>query len=68
MHAGLLTPAAPATESDLMITMLDGDLGAVTGPAGTSVNPRAEVLCWCGCIVCFSPATSEMGEEVGGLG
>jgi hypothetical protein len=68
MHAGLLTPAVPATESDLMITMLDGDLGAVTAPEGISVTPRAEVLCWCGCIVCFAPAPQTVGEEGGDLG
>jgi hypothetical protein len=68
MHAGLLTPAVPTTESDLMITMLDGDLGAVTGPEGTAATPRAEVLCWCGCIVCFVPAPQAIGEEGGDLG
>jgi hypothetical protein len=68
MQAGLLTPVAPSAEPDLMITMLDGDLGAVTGPDGTATAPRAEVLCWCGCIVCFSPAPQTVGEEGGDLG
>ncbi|HEX5403198.1 MAG TPA: hypothetical protein VFX16_12935 [Pseudonocardiaceae bacterium] len=64
MHAGLLTEA---DGSDLMITMLDGDLGAVIDPTRT-VTPTAETLCWCGCIVCFAPPTSqadERGAEVG---
>ncbi|HEY3753305.1 MAG TPA: hypothetical protein VGL80_29295 [Pseudonocardiaceae bacterium] len=63
MHAGLLTPAVPEADgSDLMITMLDGDLGAVTDPTRTTVTPTAEALCWCGCIVCFAPPTSQITE------
>jgi hypothetical protein len=66
MHAGLLTPAVPAAESDLMITMLDGDLGAVTNPEGITITPNAEVLCWCGCFVCFVPAPQ--ADQDGDLG
>ena len=57
MHAGLLTADAEAVDTDLTITMLDGDLGAVTDPATPSVLPRADEVCWCGCIVCLAPPT-----------
>jgi hypothetical protein len=60
MHAGLLldptAPVAdPAADADLMITMLDGGLGAVAGTSGAGVQPRADVFCWCDCIVCVAP-------------
>jgi hypothetical protein len=63
MHAGLLldptAPVAdPVTDADLMITMLDGGLGAVAGPSGTEVQPRADVFCWCDCIVCVAPTVA----------
>jgi hypothetical protein len=63
MHSGLLTPAVPTSDpaestlgTDLMITMLDGDLGAVTDPEGSAILPRSDAFCWCGCIVCFAPS------------
>ncbi|HEX9335213.1 MAG TPA: hypothetical protein VF892_04995 [Pseudonocardiaceae bacterium] len=46
----------PAPGSDLMITMLDGGLGAVA-PAG--VPPRADTVCYCPCIICGAPSTVE---------
>lgn len=60
MHAGLLTADAGAVDTDLTITMLDGDLGAVTDPSGTTVLPRAEEVCWCGCIVCLAPPSMQV--------
>jgi hypothetical protein len=52
MHTGLVTPAVPTSDpagstlgTDLMITMLDGDLGAVTDPAGSAVLPRSDAFC-----------------------
>lgn len=47
-------PAAP-TENIFGITMLDGGLGAVPGSAGQGVLPRADVFCWCACMVCYLP-------------
>jgi hypothetical protein len=68
MHAGLLTPVVPdagadIARADLTITMLDGDLGAVTDPSGTTVLPRAEEVCWCGCIVCLAPPSMQVDGE-----
>ncbi|HEX3783442.1 MAG TPA: hypothetical protein VHX38_27575 [Pseudonocardiaceae bacterium] len=40
------------------ISMLDGGLGAVPGLGGQAVAPRADIFCWCGCMVCFAPPTS----------
>ena len=51
-----LQPELPAS---LTITMLDGDLGAVTDPTRTAVLPRAEEVCWCNCIVCFTGPTEQ---------
>jgi hypothetical protein len=56
MQAGLLPPAIPvagdpAAGSDLLITMLDGGLGAVTS-SSEAVLPQADALCWCDCVVC----------------
>lgn len=67
MHAGLLTPTVPDTDdagSDFMITMLDGDLGAVTDP-GASALPNAETVCWCGCIVCLAPPSMRADADQG---
>lgn len=48
--------------TSLTITMLDGDLGAVTDPTRTDVLPRADGVCWCGCIVCFTGPTEEPAD------
>lgn len=50
--------------ADLVITMLDGDLGAVTDPDSPVVLPRAEELCWCGCITCFSEIPDTTDDTV----
>lgn len=48
-----------------VITMLDGDLGAVTDPDSALVLPRANADCWCGCVVCLTgPVTSEDEDGV----
>ena len=49
MQADLLPIAVP-DGSDLLITMLDGDLGAVT-PAEALAASDPEV-CWCPCVIC----------------
>lgn len=40
-------------QSDLVITMLDGSLGAVTDPDSVLVPPSSEGDCFCGCVVCI---------------
>ena len=58
MQAGLLPqPIAPAVESstadaDLLITMLDGGLGAVAASSETVMSDAARPLCFCDCIIC----------------
>jgi hypothetical protein len=37
---------------DFAITMLDGNLGAVTEPDNPLIVPSYEGDCWCGCVVC----------------
>jgi hypothetical protein len=49
MQAGLLPPAGPAG-SDLLITMLDGELGAVTPAEAVAISETT--VCWCECVVC----------------
>lgn len=40
---------------DLMVNMLDGELGAVTDPTTAGITPAPERACWCGCTICFMP-------------
>jgi hypothetical protein len=47
-----------------VITMLDGDLGAVTDPDSALVQPTLEADCWCGCSVCLDGPTTLNYEEV----
>jgi hypothetical protein len=49
MQADLLPIAVP-DGSDVLITMLDGDLGAVT-PAEAAASSDI-FSCWCDCTVC----------------
>jgi hypothetical protein len=51
MQAGLLRSAGPAG-SDLLIMMLDGNLGAVTPAEGVSNDPIP--VCFCDCTICGS--------------
>lgn len=46
-----------------VITMLDGDLGAVTDPDSVLVEPRLDADCWCGCITCIV-GPLQVDEEV----
>lgn len=58
------TLLAQPTDLDLpfTISMLDGGLGAVPGLAGQSAAPRADVFCWCGCMVCFVPTPPSVDD------
>ena len=53
MQAGPLPPS-----EGLLITMLDGGLGAVAGSSDATVAV-AEKLCWCDCIICGAPSVIE---------
>ena len=70
MTSTLLLPPATATgpaeldDLPFAISMLDGGLGAVPGIGGQAVAPRADVFCWCGCMVCFAPPTSSIDSDV----
>lgn len=59
------TTTAPDADLDLpfAISMLDGGLGAVPGLAGQATAPRADVFCWCGCMVCFAPTVPSVDED-----
>jgi hypothetical protein len=50
-----MAPMAAPADPLFGITMLDGGLGAVPGSAGQGVLPRADVFCWCACMVCYLP-------------
>lgn len=68
MTSTLLAPSGTDTaQADLdlpfAISMLDGGLGAVPGLAGQTAAPRADVFCWCGCMVCFVPTTPPSVDE-----
>jgi hypothetical protein len=73
MTSTLLAPSGTVTPDELdlpfAISMLDGGLGAVPGLAGQSAAPRADVFCWCGCMVCFVPTTpsSVDADETGAV-
>lgn len=58
MKAGLLPrPAVPAAESadtDLLITMLDGGLGAVVASSDAVLLVDNTDLCWCPCVICVT--------------
>jgi hypothetical protein len=57
--------AQPELDLPFTISMLDGGLGAVSGPAGQAAAPRADVFCWCSCMVCFLPTpTSAVDDTV----
>lgn len=61
MNTGL----QPADSSaNLMITMLDGALGAVSDPTNVAVVARDETTCWCGCVVCFAPPTDGLAARL----
>ena len=55
--AGLLPrPAVPAVDSadtDLLMTMLDGGLGAVVAPSNSLSGDDCKPLCWCDCVPCI---------------
>ena len=53
MQPGLLSPS-----EGLLITMLDGGLGAVAGSSDTTVA-SADKLCWCDCVICYAPSIAE---------
>ncbi|HEY2694597.1 MAG TPA: hypothetical protein VGJ45_03955 [Pseudonocardiaceae bacterium] len=57
------TTAAPELDLPFAISMLDGGLGAVPGLAGKAAAPRADVFCWCGCMVCFVPTTPSSVDD-----
>ena len=56
MPAGLLPrPAVPApapADTDLMMTMLDGGLGAVVASSDAVLSSNDVNLCWCPCVIC----------------
>jgi len=58
--AGLLPrPAVPAVDSadtDLLMTMLDGGLGAVVASSNATLSPESAALCWCDCTICTTGA------------
>lgn len=56
-------PAADPLDLAFGITMLDGGLGAVPGSTGQTVLPRADVFCWCACMVCFLPPDVRPDED-----
>ena len=58
-----ITAPTPALDLPFAISMLDGGLGAVPGLAGQAAAPRADVFCWCGCMVCFLPTPSPSLDE-----
>ena len=57
MQAGFLPPpAVPAVDSadtDLLMTMLDGGLGAVVASSNATLSPDSASLCWCDCVPCI---------------
>ena len=54
--AGLLPrPAVPAVDSadtDLLMTMLDGGLGAVVASSNATLSGDGVAFCWCDCTIC----------------
>ena len=54
--AGLLPrPAVPAVDSadtDMLMTMLDGGLGAVVASSNSLSSDDTKPLCWCDCVPC----------------